>query len=118
MFNHLSSVDLAELIVESEFIIARSGYSTIMDLIKLRRNAIVVPTPGQTEQEYLGNYMNEMGWMYSVPEKKFHLEKTIEVFQKLTLRLPEIQETNLRNIVGEFLDGRIKSAQAISGLAI
>jgi UDP:flavonoid glycosyltransferase YjiC (YdhE family) len=118
IFNHLSSVDLAEMIMESEFIIARSGYSTIMDLIKLRRNAIIVPTPGQTEQAYLGNYMNEKGWMYSVPEKKFHLKKTIDEFQKLKLRLPETQETNLRNIVGEFLEDKIKSAPATSGLAI
>jgi spore coat polysaccharide biosynthesis predicted glycosyltransferase SpsG len=73
IFNHLSSGDLTELIMESEFIIARSGYSTIMDLIKLRRNAILVPTAGQTEQEYLGNYMNEKGWMYTVTEKKFFL---------------------------------------------
>jgi hypothetical protein len=118
IFNHLSSADLTELIMESEFIIARSGYSTIMDLIKLQRNAILVPTPGQTEQEYLGNYMNEKGWMYTVPEKKFSLGKTIDEFRKLKLTLPEKQETNLRNIIEEFLIDRIKSAPVNSSLAV
>jgi UDP:flavonoid glycosyltransferase YjiC (YdhE family) len=118
IFNHLPSGDLAEMMLESEFIITRSGYSTIMDLIKLQRNAIIVPTPGQTEQEYLGKYMTEMGWMYSVPEKKFHLGKAIDEFQKLKLRLPTQQESNLRDIVGEFLEDRKKSAMTTSGLAI
>jgi predicted glycosyltransferase len=118
IFNHLSSGDLEEMMMESEFIIARSGYSTIMDLIKLQRNAILVPTPGQTEQEYLGIYLNEMGWMYSVPQKKFNLEKTLDDFQKLKLSLPENQESNLQDIVGEFLNDRLKPAPANSGLAI
>jgi predicted glycosyltransferase len=118
VFNHLPSDDLAEMIIESEFIIARSGYSTIMDLIKLRRNAIIVPTPGQTEQEYLGIYLNEMGWMHAVPEKNFNLEKTIDDFQELKLTLPEKQETNLRDTVEAFLNDSIKAAPANSGLAV
>jgi predicted glycosyltransferase len=108
LFNHVSSEAMAEMILESEFIIARSGYSTIMDLIKLRRNAILVPTPGQTEQEYLGFYLNEKGWMYSTPQKKFDLRKTISEYQKLILTLPEKQDTNLRGVVEEFLNDRKK----------
>lgn len=48
---------LSELIHESDTIICRSGYSTLMDLHLLGKNKLVlIPTPGQTEQEYLADY--------------------------------------------------------------
>jgi spore coat polysaccharide biosynthesis predicted glycosyltransferase SpsG len=51
---------LSELISQSEKIICRSGYSTLMDLHFLnKKNIILVPTPGQTEQEYLAQYWKE-----------------------------------------------------------
>ncbi|MDR2554772.1 MAG: hypothetical protein LBC64_05025 [Fibromonadaceae bacterium] len=52
-FNHLSAVDLREKILASRTVLCRSGYSTLMDLALLKANAILVPTPGQTEQIYL-----------------------------------------------------------------
>ena len=30
-----------------------------MDLHKLEKKAVFIPTPGQTEQEYLANYLKE-----------------------------------------------------------
>jgi UDP-N-acetylglucosamine:LPS N-acetylglucosamine transferase len=45
-------------LAEAEVIIARAGYTTIMELVSLGRGAIIIPTPGQTEQEYLGRYLN------------------------------------------------------------
>jgi uncharacterized protein (TIGR00661 family) len=51
---------LLEEIKKSKILITRSGYSTVMDLLRLRKKAIMVPTPGQTEQEYLArNLANE-----------------------------------------------------------
>jgi len=52
-FNHLSAEDLREKILASRTVLCRSGYSTLMDLDLLKANAILVPTPGQTEQIYL-----------------------------------------------------------------
>lgn len=46
--------ELFALINDSEIIISRSGYSTLMDLEILQKKAILIPTPGQPEQEYLG----------------------------------------------------------------
>jgi len=51
--NHLDSSQLYFYLKNSKQIIARSGYSTIMDLHVLGRTAELIPTPGQTEQEYL-----------------------------------------------------------------
>ena len=49
----LSSRELNQAILASRFYIGRCGYSTVMDLAKLGMPALLVPTPGQTEQEYL-----------------------------------------------------------------
>lgn len=57
-YDHLSSEPMRKVILQSENIIARAGYSTIMDLICLRKSALLIPTPGQTEQEYLSRYLS------------------------------------------------------------
>lgn len=56
IYSYMNTQELYKAIQSSKYIIARSGYSTIMDLICLKRSAILVPTPGQTEQEYLAKY--------------------------------------------------------------
>jgi len=53
--SHLSTQEMASLLAGAKKIIARSGYSTIMDLqiLNCLDKAILIPTPGQTEQIYL-----------------------------------------------------------------
>jgi predicted glycosyltransferase len=55
--NYLNSDEMSHAINQSEMVISRSGYSTVMDLMKLNKRSIVVPTPGQTEQEYIGKML-------------------------------------------------------------
>ncbi len=50
---HLNQEKLAQLICDTPILITRSGYSSIMDLYFLKKRALLVPTPGQTEQNYL-----------------------------------------------------------------
>lgn len=59
--NFLTSEKLSQAINSSGFIIARSGYTTIMDLAALQKKAFFIPTPGQTEQEYLAKRLKEKG---------------------------------------------------------
>jgi UDP:flavonoid glycosyltransferase YjiC (YdhE family) len=68
-YNHLPAVAMKQIIAGSKVIITRSGYSAIMELISLNRTAILIPTPGQTEQEYLARYLSEKGWFTSVLQK-------------------------------------------------
>ena len=58
--SHLSTSEMAAVLLGSKQIIARSGYSTIMDLATLNclHKAELIPTPGQTEQEYLAKIHN------------------------------------------------------------
>lgn len=59
IINYLLSDELEKVINQSEFVLARSGYSTIMDLAALGKKAFFIPTPGQFEQEYLAKQLQE-----------------------------------------------------------
>ena len=58
---YMEDENLAEVLLEAKHIIARSGYSTIMDLeaLGLLEKAELIPTPGQPEQEYLCNLLKK-----------------------------------------------------------
>ena len=51
--------DLVAAVQEVDKIVARSGYSTIMDLevLGVLAKAELHPTPGQSEQEYLADWI-------------------------------------------------------------
>jgi predicted glycosyltransferase len=64
--NHLLTGEMKEMISGSQSIITRSGYTTIMELISLNCSALLIPTPGQTEQEYLAEYLSKKGWFFTL----------------------------------------------------
>jgi UDP-N-acetylglucosamine:LPS N-acetylglucosamine transferase len=76
--NHLAAKQLEEAIHSSVFVIARSGYSTVMDLIKLQKKTILIPTPGQTEQEYLAKHLFSQKLAFAVDQENFDLEKALD----------------------------------------
>jgi len=78
MVNHLETTQLEREITSSEMIICRPGYSSIMDIVTLGKKAVFVPTPGQTEQEYLGKYYKERKLFYSISQQQFNLIDSIE----------------------------------------
>ena len=73
----LNSGALEVVMSRALMVIARSGYSTIMDLAVLGKRGILVPTPGQTEQEYLADRWKEKGAFYSAPQHKFNLQAAL-----------------------------------------
>ena len=58
---HLNDEVFAHVLRTSKFLICRAGYSSIMDLIALGVSGLIVPTPGQTEQEYLSEHLSKKG---------------------------------------------------------
>ena len=58
VYNLLASTDLNDIINRSKQVVCRAGYSSIMDLVALEKGAILIPTPGQYEQEYLGKTLD------------------------------------------------------------
>jgi UDP:flavonoid glycosyltransferase YjiC (YdhE family) len=103
IYNHLSAYDLNKLMNESEIVISRSGYSTIMDLITLGKTAILVPTSGQTEQEYLAKHLQERNWMYCAPQKNFKLDAALDAFRSMEKKMPAFRDSELHDLVKELL---------------
>jgi len=73
--NHLPQEALEMALLQSEWIISRTGYTTVMEILCLQKKAILIPTPGQTEQEYLAERLGLQNWAYSVLQERFEWEK-------------------------------------------
>lgn len=84
--NHADMYEMASLISRADMIVCRAGYSTIMDLISLGRTAVLIPTPGQTEQEYLADFLEKKGYFLTYLQKEFRLKTAIPDFTKFRKR--------------------------------
>lgn len=80
--SHLYGQELYDYVYYAKGIICRSGYSTIMDLNAIGRNAFFVPTPGQTEQEYLAAELSRKGVAKFASQKTFDLKDAIDYFNE------------------------------------
>lgn len=80
--SHLPSAEMREAILSSSVIISRSGYSTIMDLAVLNKKAIFIPTPGQTEQEYLAQRCMKNKTAYTETQTAFDLKRALKEAEK------------------------------------
>ncbi|MCF7568389.1 glycosyltransferase [Sabulilitoribacter arenilitoris] len=75
VYNFMTSDLLEKTINESELIITRSGYTTVMDLAKLNKKAFFIPTPRQFEQEYLAKRLSDLKLAPSCSQEGFTLDK-------------------------------------------
>jgi hypothetical protein len=73
LYPHLDRDRLSGLMRSASVVVANSGYSTIMELAAFGKKALLIPTPGQTEQEYLARHARESGLFYSVPQEGLDL---------------------------------------------
>jgi hypothetical protein len=78
-YSHLNGSLMKEVIGSSEKIITRSGYTTIMELVSLGCNALIIPTPGQTEQEYLAEYLSAKGYFRTLPQNELKESISLQV---------------------------------------
>lgn len=74
VFSHLKSDELRTAILASDVVLCRSGYSSLMDLQTLQARAVLVPTPGQTEQECLAYTLQRSGTCGFVPQGKMNAD--------------------------------------------
>ena len=71
IFTQLNHEEFSSLLTDSEVVVSRSGYSTLMDLIETKNKAILIPTRGQAEQVYLSKFhKNYANWNFKT-EKEF-----------------------------------------------
>lgn len=96
VFNHLSASDLLENILHSRYLIARAGYSTIMDLVAIKKTAILIPTPGQTEQEYLASFYSDRKLFLCINEKDFNIAEALNQLSLYTWNLNLIDNSSAK----------------------
>jgi uncharacterized protein (TIGR00661 family) len=75
--SHLNAEQLQQEIASAKLIVSRSGYSTIMDLAAMGKKAVFVPTPGQTEQEYLAKLFDANGMHPAMKQQHLNLLEAI-----------------------------------------
>jgi len=87
----------------AKLVVSRSGYSTISDLAVIGTKALMTPTPGQIEQEYLAGYHNKKGTFYSVNQDNIDLARDAELAKKTTgiTRKCDVKKTveNIMNVI-------------------
>jgi predicted glycosyltransferase len=101
MYGRLTTTELSTLISKSKYVLCRAGYSSIMDLSVTGKKAILVPTPGQTEQEYLGEKL--------MKEKKYLMQTQVDLNMEAALLDVESYEglridDQVRNKFKEIID--------------
>jgi UDP-N-acetylglucosamine transferase subunit ALG13 len=67
----------AEMLNRARVVVTRSGYTTLMELAELGKRALFVPTPGQSEQEYLARYHQERGHVCSTTQARLDIPRDI-----------------------------------------
>lgn len=78
VFTHLDRRQFATAMTEAAVIVARPGYTTLMELAFLGKPALLIPTPGQTEQVYLAEYHRQQGFYQVCNQQDIDLPRQIE----------------------------------------
>lgn len=104
VFNHLPSEELNRKMSEASLIISRCGYSTVMELAVLKKKSILVPTPGQAEQEYLAKHLVQRNFALCIPQQKFRLEQALDLSAKFNYQLDAFTpEDHLSRAIDQFI---------------
>jgi uncharacterized protein (TIGR00661 family) len=101
-FPLLTSSHLKWLLENAQICISRSGYSSIMDFVALKRTAILIPTPGQVEQEYLAEYLDRKQLFIRVQQSEFNIKKALiqhSLFKPDFSIFPEIETNQLQQVL-------------------
>lgn len=88
--NHLPTPELQKALLQSDCIVSRGGYTSLMELLSLKKKMLLIPTPGQTEQEYLAKKLMENNICISVMQDKLNCAEHFAKARDLQYQLPEL----------------------------
>lgn len=104
VINYAAASELNNLMCSSEVIICRSGYTSVMDLLSLGKRAILVPTPGQAEQEYLAEYLQRKNLAVMAQQISFSLETTLKSIKRVAINVVSDPGDSYKTSVGNLVD--------------
>ncbi len=84
--------------------ISRSGYSTIMDIARMGKQSILIPTPGQSEQEYLSRYLQQKHWALAGNQDTFNLNQLLAEAKQFPYNMSVCKETRLKEEVTRLVE--------------
>lgn len=103
--SYLTSRDLNDVLMASKVLVTRSGYSSVMDLAGLGKKAVLIPTPGQTEQEYLADFLSHQNVFVSQNQNAFDLDGAIRQLSRTTgLRQGNFPTDNFKSFLQNWLE--------------
>ena len=103
IMNNASSPVLNRLICNSKIVVCRAGYTSIMDILKLNKKSILIPTPGQGEQEYLADYLHRQKLAFTTRQEDFDLGSMLENTSNAHLKNPPQDTEEYKNVIREFI---------------
>lgn len=103
VYNYAPVNQLNKLICSTDYIISRSGYTTVMDLLKLQKKSIFVPTPGQAEQEYLAEYLHDKQFAYAVTQQEFSLHAALQAAHSFSYRQQAFLMEDYKLIIRQYV---------------
>lgn len=104
IYNHLPAAQLNEELYKAQLVICRSGYSSVMDLAILGRKSILIPTPGQTEQEYLAALYQKQQTALTAEQDHFSLSTAMTEADQFSYRsFPLSGKNELPPVISRFL---------------
>ena len=77
IINQASEKELKSLLENSEVVVCRSGYTSVMELASLSKRAVLIPTPGQPEQEYLAEYLSSYPLFSCIKQDEFAFSRLL-----------------------------------------
>lgn len=102
VYDFLASRELNKIIGDAMLVISRSGYTTLMDLALTGKKALLIPTPGQTEQEYLAEQLHQKSVFYTCAQKELNLAEDLPKALKMS-DWEVVFDNNLEKIVKNLL---------------
>lgn len=100
VYSYLDRARQQQFMNRARLIITRSGYTTLMELAELGKRALLIPTVGQSEQEYLARHHEKRRNLHYVLQHKLDLAQDAQAAADYA-GLPALPPT--RQSVGRFL---------------
>ena len=113
VFNHLPADRLEDEMKKADIVVARCGYSTIMDLAVLKKKSILIPTPGQTEQEYLAKHLMKNNFALCIPQEKFKLNNALDLAASFPFQFPDLNQTSSYQLAVEQFVQKLRQADPV-----
>ncbi|HET7359598.1 MAG TPA: glycosyltransferase [Rhodanobacteraceae bacterium] len=77
VYGYLDRRAQGDMLNRARVVMTRSGYTTLMELAELGARALFVPTPGQSEQEYLARFHGERGHVRATTQRELDFPRDL-----------------------------------------